>query len=168
MTDYALQMAWGNFSAALMHVGGENVYYNVSRHPVVLEIVDLSVPPTCSSQRLFSQNPSRRYARDPTAALHPTPYEYLSYQGMDHRFSLLRHPPRRRGVWQDQPVPNSGHVKLHRYLPPGIRNLREWRTYPDGPFQLRQRSQRRQHLHGHDERFHLRPGVCTIPRRVIR
>ena len=30
MTDWALQMAWGNFSAALMHVGGQNVYYNVS------------------------------------------------------------------------------------------------------------------------------------------
>ncbi|KAK4683856.1 hypothetical protein P7C73_g6361, partial [Tremellales sp. Uapishka_1] len=28
MTDYALQMAYGNFSAALMHVGGQNVYYN--------------------------------------------------------------------------------------------------------------------------------------------
>ncbi|WWC66141.1 uncharacterized protein I206_100041 [Kwoniella pini CBS 10737] len=28
MTDYALQMAWGNFSTALMHVGGQNVYYN--------------------------------------------------------------------------------------------------------------------------------------------
>jgi hypothetical protein len=30
MTDYALQMAYGNFSTALMHVGGQNVYYNVS------------------------------------------------------------------------------------------------------------------------------------------
>ncbi|WWC86516.1 uncharacterized protein L201_001393 [Kwoniella dendrophila CBS 6074] len=28
MTDYALQMAWGNFTSALMHVGGQNVYYN--------------------------------------------------------------------------------------------------------------------------------------------
>ncbi|WRT64397.1 uncharacterized protein IL334_001329 [Kwoniella shivajii] len=28
MTDYALQMAWGNFTTALMHVGGQNVYYN--------------------------------------------------------------------------------------------------------------------------------------------
>ncbi|WVQ76983.1 hypothetical protein IAR50_006662 [Cryptococcus sp. DSM 104548] len=28
MADYALQMAYGNFSAALMHVGGQNVYYN--------------------------------------------------------------------------------------------------------------------------------------------
>lgn len=28
MADYALQMAWGNFSAALMHVGGQDVYYN--------------------------------------------------------------------------------------------------------------------------------------------
>jgi hypothetical protein len=29
MTDYGMQMAWANFSAALMHVGGQNVYYNV-------------------------------------------------------------------------------------------------------------------------------------------
>ncbi|WWD09674.1 hypothetical protein V865_007802 [Kwoniella europaea PYCC6329] len=28
MADYALQMAWGNFTTALMHVGGQNVYYN--------------------------------------------------------------------------------------------------------------------------------------------
>lgn len=28
ITDWALQLAWGNFSAALMHVGGQNVYYN--------------------------------------------------------------------------------------------------------------------------------------------
>ncbi|WVQ82507.1 hypothetical protein IAT38_004636 [Cryptococcus sp. DSM 104549] len=28
LADYALQMAYGNFSAALMHVGGQNVYYN--------------------------------------------------------------------------------------------------------------------------------------------
>lgn len=30
MTDWALQLAWANFSTALMHVGGQNVYYNVS------------------------------------------------------------------------------------------------------------------------------------------
>ncbi|KIR52771.1 hypothetical protein I315_04634 [Cryptococcus gattii Ru294] len=28
LTDFALQMAYANFSAALMHVGGQNVYYN--------------------------------------------------------------------------------------------------------------------------------------------
>lgn len=27
--DYSLQMAYGNFSGALMHVGGQNVFYNV-------------------------------------------------------------------------------------------------------------------------------------------
>ena len=26
--DYALQMAYSNFSGALFHVGGQNVYYN--------------------------------------------------------------------------------------------------------------------------------------------
>ncbi|KAJ7635000.1 glycoside hydrolase family 79 protein [Roridomyces roridus] len=26
--DYGLQMAWGNFSGAMLHVGGQNVYYN--------------------------------------------------------------------------------------------------------------------------------------------
>ena len=28
--DYGLQMAYSNFSEALFHVGGQNVYYNVS------------------------------------------------------------------------------------------------------------------------------------------
>lgn len=28
IADWTLQLAWGNFSAALMHVGGQNVYYN--------------------------------------------------------------------------------------------------------------------------------------------
>jgi hypothetical protein len=28
MADWALQLAWGNFSNALMHVGGQSVYYN--------------------------------------------------------------------------------------------------------------------------------------------
>jgi hypothetical protein len=27
--DYALQMAYSNFSGAMFHVGGQNVYYNV-------------------------------------------------------------------------------------------------------------------------------------------
>lgn len=27
--DYGLQMAYSNFSGALLHVGGQNVYYNV-------------------------------------------------------------------------------------------------------------------------------------------
>lgn len=31
LTDWALQLAWGNFSSALMHVGGQNVYYNVTQ-----------------------------------------------------------------------------------------------------------------------------------------
>lgn len=35
--DYALQMAYVNFTSALFHVGGQDVYYNVSnfqlRHP---------------------------------------------------------------------------------------------------------------------------------------
>ncbi|BEJ16941.1 hypothetical protein CspHIS471_0603420 [Cutaneotrichosporon sp. HIS471] len=28
VADWAFQLAWGNFSTALMHVGGQNVYYN--------------------------------------------------------------------------------------------------------------------------------------------
>lgn len=41
MTDWALQLATYNFSAVLMHVGGQNVYYNVSSaSPIV------AVPPT--------------------------------------------------------------------------------------------------------------------------
>lgn len=31
MVDYGLQMAHANFTGALMHIGGQNVYYNVSR-----------------------------------------------------------------------------------------------------------------------------------------
>lgn len=32
--DYGLQMAHGNFSGALLHVGGQNVFYNVSNGDV--------------------------------------------------------------------------------------------------------------------------------------
>lgn len=28
--DYGLQMAYSNFSGAMLHVGGQNVFYNVS------------------------------------------------------------------------------------------------------------------------------------------
>ena len=28
--DYGMQMAYSNFSGAMLHVGGQNVYYNVS------------------------------------------------------------------------------------------------------------------------------------------
>lgn len=31
--DYGFQMAWGNFSNAMLHVGGQNVFYNVSLPP---------------------------------------------------------------------------------------------------------------------------------------
>lgn len=31
MSDYALQMAYRNFTAALIHVGGQSTYYNVRR-----------------------------------------------------------------------------------------------------------------------------------------
>lgn len=30
--DYGLQMAYSNFTGALLHVGGQNVSYNVSMH----------------------------------------------------------------------------------------------------------------------------------------
>ena len=30
--DYTLQMAYSNFSGALFHVGGQNVYYNPFTH----------------------------------------------------------------------------------------------------------------------------------------
>ena len=36
--DYGMQLAYSNFSGALMHMGGQNVYYNVSR------LVNLFVP----------------------------------------------------------------------------------------------------------------------------
>lgn len=29
--DYGLQMAYSNFSGAMLHVGGQNVFYNVSK-----------------------------------------------------------------------------------------------------------------------------------------
>jgi len=32
MLDYALQMAYSNFLGAVMHVSGEDVYYNVSTY----------------------------------------------------------------------------------------------------------------------------------------
>lgn len=38
-TDYAMQMAHGNFSGSLFHVGGQNVFYNVS----VLTFLDIGI-----------------------------------------------------------------------------------------------------------------------------
>jgi hypothetical protein len=38
-TDYALQMAYGNFSGALFHVGGQADFYNVGG--VVLDVTDV-------------------------------------------------------------------------------------------------------------------------------
>lgn len=34
--DYGLQMAYSNFTGALLHVGGQNVSYNVSMHCIFL------------------------------------------------------------------------------------------------------------------------------------
>jgi len=38
--DYGFQMAYGNFTHALMHVGGQNVFYNVCSffHPIYVLI----------------------------------------------------------------------------------------------------------------------------------
>ena len=32
--DYGMQMAWSNFTHALLHIGGQNVFYNVSPLPL--------------------------------------------------------------------------------------------------------------------------------------
>ena len=40
--DYALQMAGANFSHALMHIGGQSVYYNVSFVAFQLAFLDLT------------------------------------------------------------------------------------------------------------------------------
>lgn len=39
--DYGLQMAYSNFSHALIHVGGQDVYYNVS--PFLYSVPELSL-----------------------------------------------------------------------------------------------------------------------------
>ena len=49
--DFSLQMAFTNFSGAMMHVGGQNVYYNVrhflsSRTPVSLNFESSALYPT--------------------------------------------------------------------------------------------------------------------------
>lgn len=33
--DYSMQMAHSNFSGALMHIGGQNVFYNVCGYPLI-------------------------------------------------------------------------------------------------------------------------------------
>ena len=55
MTDYALQMAYGNFSAALMHVGGQNVYYNVSpcSSPTQMLIFQPFTPPQTNLSTIY-------------------------------------------------------------------------------------------------------------------
>ncbi|KAG5351031.1 hypothetical protein C0989_008226 [Termitomyces sp. Mn162] len=47
--DYGLTMAAANFSGALLHVGGQNVYYNVSCPREVDNILISSAPPTNQS-----------------------------------------------------------------------------------------------------------------------
>jgi hypothetical protein len=42
--DYSLQMAYSNFSGAMFHVGGQNVYYNVRVHSLVLYFMILTFP----------------------------------------------------------------------------------------------------------------------------
>lgn len=61
--DWAFQLARGNFSAALMHVGGQAVYYNVR----FSKIVSL------------------------TSAIHTTPAHNPS-RPVDHRIDILLHP----------------------------------------------------------------------------
>ena len=55
LTDYALQMAYGNFSAALMHVGGQNVYYNVSQTDFAKSVPNVQpfTPPPTNLSTLY-------------------------------------------------------------------------------------------------------------------
>ena len=46
--DYGFQMAYGNFTHALMHIGGQNVYYNVRPFISTRINVDLVVQPFTS------------------------------------------------------------------------------------------------------------------------
>lgn len=72
MADWALQMAWGNFSAALMHVGGQNVYYNVS---------------------CLMQQPTD------AAAFHSSSQQPYYHSAVDDRFSLLPYTSYCRNAW---------------------------------------------------------------------
>jgi hypothetical protein len=40
--DYALQMTYANFSAAFMHLGGQNVYYNVCEN-LYKDVIGLTI-----------------------------------------------------------------------------------------------------------------------------
>lgn len=41
--DYAMQMAYSNFSVAMFHVGGQNVSYNVRRYSLLTMKKDLTL-----------------------------------------------------------------------------------------------------------------------------
>jgi len=44
--DYGLMMAYSNFTGALFHVGGQNVYYNVSARFTLLLQLRILTPPS--------------------------------------------------------------------------------------------------------------------------
>ena len=54
--DYGLQMAYANFSNALVHIGGQNVYYNPFTGKSLIFVV----------QRVFSDQPSLLFQAPPT------------------------------------------------------------------------------------------------------
>jgi hypothetical protein len=100
MVDYALDMASNGFSNALLHVGGQSDYYNVSG--------DLKYESAISVYACLPQ---------PTLAVYPLFHEPVHLPPMDSRQHLLLHPPRRRSTRHLRPSPRRRPQRQRRPRP---------------------------------------------------
>lgn len=80
--DYGLQMAYSNFSGALLHVGGQSVYYNVSLPRIDVLVIPDFVRLVCSLSlvRLFQLNPIEYAAESVAQPLQPISRRFINGQ----------------------------------------------------------------------------------------
>lgn len=109
LVDWSLQLAQTNFSQALMHVGGQNVYYNVSppfSYPSDLHSPDSTMiaymlavhsAPRQHGQRIPMDN-RRRVLLYPRGSRDIWPIERFSHRRSTYRRGQLRPAPRLRGI----------------------------------------------------------------------
>lgn len=133
--DYGLQMAYSNFTGALLHIGGQDVSYNVSVPSYVRASADRG-PCMC----LF-------------VALHPAPNEHLDDARMDRRPDHVLDARARRGARHDEHVAGARPLREQQRRPDArVRHLRERRARAHGARQLHDRAGWPGRVHSHDLR----------------
>ncbi len=117
-TDYGLQMAFNNFTHAMLHVGGQNAFYNVRQFYLFLERSALT------PQRFF-------------VAIHRSADEPVEFQRVDRGRGVLRHDHPRGGIRYERPVaPHRPVGQLWLCLHTIIRDLRRRCPEQGRAFQL--------------------------------